>query len=62
MQCTWVFSTPYSTLLTINVPTQVEPCFVHKKQVVQHVNPFYHSCPTGFIFSDFITTESKLLK
>ena len=34
------FGTPYSTVLTINVSTQVEPCFICKKQVVQHINPF----------------------
>jgi hypothetical protein len=30
-QCTWVSSTPYFTVLTVNVATQVEPCFAHKK-------------------------------
>jgi hypothetical protein len=28
------FGTPYSTVLTINATTQVEPCFVCKKQIV----------------------------
>lgn len=34
-QCIWVFSTPYRT-----VSIQVEPCFVRKKQIVSHLNPF----------------------
>jgi hypothetical protein len=38
MQCTWVFSTLYSTVLTINVSTQLEPWFICKKQNVQHMN------------------------
>jgi hypothetical protein len=38
MQCIWVFSTPYSTVLTTNVSTQVEPCFACKTQTVQHAN------------------------
>jgi hypothetical protein len=33
--CMWVFSTPYRT-----VSIQVEPCFVRKKQIVCHLNPF----------------------
>jgi hypothetical protein len=41
MQCTWIFSTPYSTVLTINVSTQTVPCFVRKIQIVQHINPLY---------------------
>lgn len=32
--------TPYSTVLTLNVSTQVESCFVFKKQNVQHMNSF----------------------
>jgi hypothetical protein len=32
-QCMWGFGTPYSSVLTINAPTQVEPCFVCKKIV-----------------------------
>ena len=39
MQCVWVFSTPYSTLSTINVSTQVESRCVRKK-IVQRVNTF----------------------
>jgi len=31
MQCMWVFSTPYSTLLTVNVSTQVGLCFMCKE-------------------------------
>jgi hypothetical protein len=34
-QCIWVFSTPYRT-----VSIQVERCFVRKKQIVCHLNPF----------------------
>jgi hypothetical protein len=40
MQHMWIFSTPYFTELTINVSIQVEPCFIHRKQIVQHLNPF----------------------
>jgi hypothetical protein len=36
MHCLWGFS----TLLTINVSTQVERPFVCKKQDVQHMKPF----------------------
>jgi hypothetical protein len=39
MQCTCVCSFPYSTVLTINVSTQVEQCFVRKKQNVEHMKP-----------------------
>ena len=38
----WVLSTPYSAVLTINVFTQVELCFVcNKKQIVQNINPLF---------------------
>jgi exosortase/archaeosortase len=36
MQCRWVFSTPYSTLLITDVATEVARRFVRKKQIVQH--------------------------
>jgi hypothetical protein len=42
VQCVLVFSTPCSTLLTINVSIQVEPCFVLEKQIAQHINPITH--------------------
>jgi len=32
-QCMWVFDTPHSSVVTINAPAQVEPCFVSKKIV-----------------------------
>jgi len=31
MKCMWVFSTPFSPLLTVNVSTQVGPCFICKE-------------------------------
>lgn len=37
-QCMWVFSTPHFPVLTINVSTQSDPCFICKKQTVQHKN------------------------
>jgi hypothetical protein len=40
MQPMWVFSTPYSTLLTINISSQAERFFVCKKQFVLHINSF----------------------
>lgn len=39
MQCTWVFSIPYSTVLTFNVFNQMEPCFVRKKKT-KTLNPY----------------------
>ena len=35
----WGFSTPYSTVMTINKSTQGEPWFVRKKQIFQHTKP-----------------------
>jgi len=40
MQCTWVFSNPYSAVLTINLPTEMESSCVRKTQIVQHINLF----------------------
>ena len=40
MLCMYFFSTPYSTVMTINVSSQGEPWFVRKKQIFQHTNPF----------------------
>jgi hypothetical protein len=40
IHCVWVCRTPYLTILAVSVPTQVEPCFVRKKQIVQNMNPF----------------------
>lgn len=37
MECMHVFITLCSTVSTINVSTQVEPCFVHKTKKVQHI-------------------------
>jgi len=38
----WVLSTPYSTVLTINVFAQVELCFVcNNKLYVQTINPLF---------------------
>ena len=41
VQCMRVFSTPYSTVLTINVSTQVAQRFIRKKnKIAQHMDPF----------------------
>ena len=49
MKCTWVSSTPYSTVLTLNVCTQLLTRFVLKKnkQTVQHMNPFLRGASGG---------------
>jgi hypothetical protein len=38
-RCVWVFSSPYSTVVTTSIPTAVKPFFVLKK-FPRHVNPF----------------------
>lgn len=40
MQSVRVFSTPYSTVLSVNTSTQVEKCFVFKRRVVQSTHFF----------------------
>jgi len=42
LQCKWVFSTPCSNVWTINVSTQVEPCFFRKNKMSQHMSSFYN--------------------
>jgi len=44
-QWMWVFGIPYSNVLTVNAPTQVEPCFICKKCLEQK-NP---SCGKGWV-------------
>ena len=36
VQCAWIFSIPNSTLLTVNVATQLELCFICKKHLQNH--------------------------
>lgn len=33
MQFLWIFSTTYPAVFTVNISTQVEPCFIHKKKL-----------------------------
>jgi len=41
MQYMWVFSTPYSTVLTPDVSTELRSRFVCKKKTVQRIKPSY---------------------
>lgn len=54
MQCTSVFSTPHSTVLTINVSITVEPCFVCKNKLSDTKNP---SCTKNDVLNYTITTK-----
>lgn len=47
----WVFSTPYSAVLTINVCTQVKQCFIFEKLAVQHINSLWKNCLVSYKLS-----------
>jgi hypothetical protein len=59
-QCTSVFSSPHSTVLTINVPIKVEPCFTCKKKLPPPKKP--PSCTKNDLLSYTITTKLKTNK
>lgn len=61
MQCMWLFSTPYSALLTINVSPQMEPCFIHKKQIMQHTDSITHKTTPMVILNSCVWLEDDAL-
>jgi hypothetical protein len=58
--CMWVFSTPKSTVLTLYVAVQMEPCFIAKKHIVQHINSFTHKKTEPVSILDYRTLITLL--